>query len=200
MNALCAQLFEARIEVFPRLTELHVVAIAESQHRILEIIEARGGPVLQKLPESLRIVRHLPVAIGARDDDQAPLFGEIDGGMVFHSHNARFKSRLLRFLGKASREAFRTSGLRTEQEEQWAQRCRRGRSLGALGIRLGTEQSGQESIQPHPLHGIERCGFRNDRNLGHRASLWHQVPAMAGCCSLECVVAAPSSSVAFPGR
>ena len=64
MDPSGAKFLEASIEDLTRLAELHVVAVAESEHGIFKILEAWSGSIFQIIPERLRVVRHLAVAVG----------------------------------------------------------------------------------------------------------------------------------------
>ncbi len=81
------------------------------------MIQSRRCLAFQQLPERLRVIRHLAIAISARDDGNSLFFREIDFGMIFHAQRAGGEPVLPGLFGQATGQRLRRARLRAEKEQ-----------------------------------------------------------------------------------
>ena len=89
MNARSAERLQSGVEILPRLTKLGLVGISQREDGIAGALQFRSGIQGQNIPESLRIVWHFPVAIGAGDDQKVCLAGGVQRGVFGHVDDPR---------------------------------------------------------------------------------------------------------------
>ncbi len=127
MDAFSTELLHALVEEGASLAELHISAVSERKHRVLQAVEPGRGAVLEPLPELLSIVGHFPVAVGAGHDADPARFRQISRGECVQPKSLGFKPARTRLAGKLFGKPFRAPGLRTPKEKQRAAGDRGGK-------------------------------------------------------------------------
>ena len=170
MHALRAEFLEALVADFPELAERRVVRVAEREDGVAEVRERRRGVGAEVVPKGLRVVGRVAVAVGAGDDEDVFLLGQIDGFILRHVHELGRKAALRRFLRRLFRQPLGGAGLAAVQEHQ--RLGGRGGCGGETVHRAGGEggvgeKSGEVAVEPEALFRGERGVVWNERNRSH---------------------------------
>ena len=170
MDAFCSQLFEAFVELLSCAAELRVIFVAEREHGVTEVLQLRRGIGADVRPEVGRVVRRIPIAPGAGDDDGASLLSKIElrGGIEFH--DARCEAFRRRFFRKLLRETFGRSALAAVENEERLGRRRRGglaRRPWLAEVGVG-EEPGEVAVEPGTLLRREGRAAGNVGNARHQ--------------------------------
>src|SRR4030088_1958260 len=92
MNALRSEFLQSAIEILSGLAKLGVIRVTQRENRVFHVSELWSGIAFELVPESLGVVGHFSVAIGAGHNGDAGFRGEVDLRMIFHAECARAKT------------------------------------------------------------------------------------------------------------
>ncbi|MNO79851.1 hypothetical protein D3C76_710350 [compost metagenome] len=171
-----AQFGKAAVEVPAVLAELVVVGVAQGQHRIVQPFQI--GLLLQRVPETLAVIRGIAVAEGAAEQEQLVGALQLRRGVLGHAAQLDGQTGFAQAGGEAFGESFGIAGLRGPEQ---GDRFRGGRCDGSVIGRSArfypTEQPCKHAIQPQAGRGGQR---RVGRQAGHAVGVVAQAVDEAG--------------------
>jgi hypothetical protein len=160
LDAPGAQRFQPGIQLAPGLAEILVAAVAEREHGVLELVEARRPIAEQEFEERFGAVRRLAEAVGGHDEQHAALLLELGRAELGQVHGFRLEAEGPYGAGQLVGDAAAVAGLGRVAHRPRRQR----RSLrGLVGLRLqrcsrpgrASRQTGEITAGPPQLLLIE---------------------------------------------
>ena len=192
-----AQGAQALVELAGRPAEVLVAGVPEPEHGVAQPVQARGALAVQEGVQLARALRRFALALGADDDQQQPLAGQVARAVIGHGQEPRFGPAGAREPGQPLRQTARVAGLRAVEDGQDRRGLRLGgrgglghrRRLGrSLGRRRDTRQTGQVTADPGQLErrepGDGRRQLRRPRRV-ERAEQGVDGSLVQGICRLH---------------
>ncbi len=130
LQALRAQFGQARIQPAADAAEIDVAGIAQAEYGIPESGQLRCAPAGDEFDQADGVVRRIALALGADDDVQQALAGQLAGGVGIGAQQPYRQSRGLCIAGQLFGGTACVAGLAAVDDGQASRGLRGGRAAG----------------------------------------------------------------------
>ena len=155
-----AQFGETRVDAAAHLAVLRVAGVAEREHGELERRQLRRAAAGQEVDQRARVVRRVAVAVGAHDDEQAPLAGEFLRRVLSGAHHAYAKAAREQPLAERLGDAPAVAGVRAVDQGCGPGRVSIGRRWGRGDCR---REAGRVAGDPQEARRVEAAHQPGER-------------------------------------